>query len=319
MKVYLGLDTSCYTTSVAVCSAAAGAPDGSFFQQRRLLTVPEGERGLMQSEAVFQHVTRLPGMLENLLAEFPDAEIVGVCASAKPRAVDDSYMPVFHAGAGAGRIIAASRRVPFVETTHQQGHLRAALVGTPLRTDIPCLAFHLSGGTTEMLRTEGTEAALMGGTRDLHAGQLIDRIGVKLGLPFPCGPHLEKLAREGHAQSRLTASIRGLDCHFSGAETQAIKWLESGELSPEDVAAEVFSCVARTVARAIVAGCEQEGLQDVLTFGGVASSSLIREEIVTRVAKRNHTLRLHFGRPELSGDNAVGVALIGMEYCTAMR
>ena len=108
---------------------------------------------------------------------------------------------------------------------------------------------------------------------------------------------------------------------MSGAETQALKWMESGELAPEDIAAEVFSCVARTVARAIVAGCGQEGLYDVLLGGGVASSSLIRQEIAARVAKRNHTLRLHFARPELSGDNAVGAALIGMEYCTgdAMR
>lgn len=313
MRVVLGIDTSCYMTSVALCAADDGGADGPFFQQRQLLTVAQGERGLMQSEAVFQHVSRLPGCIEKLLAEHPQAQIVSVCASVRPRPQADSYMPVFRVGEGTGRAIASALRVPFFETTHQQGHLRAARVDTALQAENPHLALHLSGGTTEVLLARDLDIALLGGTADLHAGQLIDRIGVAMGLSFPAGPQLEQLAMRGESQARLPASVQGLTCHFSGAETQALRWIQAGTQAPEVVAAEVFDCVARTVSRLILAGCEQAQVQDALLGGGVASSALIREAVAARVAKRNRAIRLHFARPELSGDNAVGVALIGKD------
>lgn len=313
MEACLGFDTSCYTTSVALCGAANGAADGPFFQQRRLLDVEAGTRGLMQSEGVFQHVTRLPALLETLLQAHPEANIKAVCASVRPRPDETSYMPVFRVGAGMARAIAAALHVPVFETTHQQGHLRAARVGTAVGPDTPCLALHLSGGTTEVLRARGMEITLLGGTKDLHAGQLIDRVGVAMGLPFPAGPSLEQLAMRGQPDRVLAASVRGMDCHFSGAEAQALRWLSSGEASREDIAASVFSCVARTVSRLVVEGCARENLLDALLGGGVISSRLIREEVTRRVAGRSRHIRLHFGRPELSGDNAVGVAMIGME------
>jgi N6-L-threonylcarbamoyladenine synthase len=154
---------------------------------------------------------------------------------------------------------------------------------------------------------------LLGGTLDLHAGQFIDRVGVAMGLPFPAGPHLERLAALGKAKSRLPSSVRGLSCHFSGAEAQSMRWLADGTLSREDIAAEVFACVARTVARLVVGGCAGEGLGDALLGGGVASSTLIRSQVTARVAARNRAIRLHFARPDLAGDNAVGVAMIGAE------
>lgn len=306
----LGFDTSCYTTSVALCGA--GAAEGVFFQARCLLTVPLGGRGLQQSEMLYQHVKRLPELTEAMLAEHPDVRIDCVCASERPRPDGDSYMPAFRVGEGMARAIAAALGVPYYATTHQQGHLRAARVGTAIGSDTPSLAMHLSGGTTEVLRAQGEDVALLGGTADLHAGQLIDRIGVALGLPFPAGPSLEKLAMAGSASSRLSTVVRGLTCHFSGAEAEALRLLAAGAMAPEDLAAEVFSCVARTVARLAVEGCAREGLTDVLLGGGVASSALIRQDVAARVAKRNRAIRLHFAKPELSGDNAVGVALIGL-------
>lgn len=280
------------------------------------MSVPMGERGLMQSEAVFQHVSRLPTLLERLLDAHPGMEIAAVCASVRPRPEASSYMPVFRVGEGHGRALASALRVPFVETTHQQGHLRAARVDTALAYGEPCLALHLSGGTTEVLRADGDAITLLGGTKDLHAGQFIDRIGVALGLPFPAGPHLEVLAQKGRETGALAAVVTGMDCHFSGAEAQAQRWIAQGEMPAEDIAAEVFSCVARTVAKLILAGCGETGLTDALLGGGVATSQLLRQALLTRVAGRNRALRLHFARPELSGDNAVGVALIGLVHTT---
>ena len=311
MKWILGVDTSCYTTSTALC-AADGAEE-LFFQQRRLLRVPQGERGLMQSAALFQHVCSLPELVQALTAGAPRGEIAAVCASTRPREAEDSYMPVFRAGESFARGAAALLDVPFYAASHQQGHLRAARIGTPLGADRPYLGLHLSGGTTELLQVEGIACRLLGGSLDLHAGQLIDRVGVAMGLPFPAGPSLEKLALCGRARGLLSASLRGVDCHFSGAETKALGLVREAALAPEDLAAEVFDCVARTVTRMLVEAARQTGLREALLGGGVISSGLIREQVEHRVRGRLRELKLYFARPELSGDNAVGAAFIGRD------
>ena len=208
--------------------------------------------------------------------------------------------------------------VPCFATTHQRGHIAAAKVDSGIREG-DLLAVHLSGGTTELLSLVGDERMLLGGTLDLHAGQVVDRTGVALGLPFPAGPHLEKLARQGHSEARLTMTTRdgGLHCHFSGAETQVQRWIAEGTLPREDIAREVYDLLARTVARMICAGAEKTGIRQVLIAGGVASSALFRELVTERIAKRDRNLHVCFGRPEYSGDNAVGVALIGAEKLRA--
>lgn len=308
MGVCLGFDTSCYTTSVAL------AKDGMLLASaRRLLTVEAGGRGLMQSEGVFQHETRLPGLVEELMREAGGVSIDAVCASVRPRPVEGSYMPVFTVGEGYGRSIAAVLGVPFYATSHQEGHVRAALTDTKLTMSDEFLAVHLSGGTTEVLCASGGKLSLIGGSNDLHAGQFVDRVGVRLGLPFPAGPALEEMARRGRADNRLPIWVRGAQCSFSGSESAAQRMIDAGEISPEDMAAEVFQCVARTLAK-LLAGCaEQEGVRRVLLAGGVASSTYLRVLLGERLRKMRQRLQLNWGRPELSGDNACGVALIGSE------
>ena len=307
----LGLDTSCYTTSAALCRA-----DGLPRQERRLLPVPMGERGLRQSEAVFAHVRQLPQVLMPLLAENKE-RISCVCASNRPRDGGDSYMPVFQAGVSQGKALAAALHVPFFTTTHQRGHIAAAKYGTGLEAE-RFIALHLSGGTTDTLLMDGAALKPLGTSCDLHAGQLVDRIGVKLGLPFPAGPYLEDLAIKGENRNLIPASFEkdGLRCHLSGAEAQLLRMAESGE-PKENIAAEVYGVLCRTVLRLVQAAAENSGVKDVLIAGGVASSSLLRHMLMERNEKRRTGLTLYFGRPEFSGDNAVGVALIGLEkLCT---
>ncbi len=304
--VVLGIDTSCYTTS------AAAAAHGGFSSARRLLDVPPGDRGLRQSEAFFQHVQRLPALIEEALS---GRDVAAVCASVRPRDAEGSYMPVFTAGAQFGAAIAAALRVPFLQTTHQQGHIAAALVDSGLAQE-RFLCLHLSGGTTEALLVEGNElrVTLVGGSADLHAGQLVDRVGVALGLPFPAGPHLEALATEGTDRGRLGASLEKDDLcmHFSGAEAAAHRLIAAGE-RPADVAAEVFSCLCRTTARFIAAASKRAQAQDVLVAGGVSSSRLLRAALPERLSRLGCTARVFFARPDLAADNAVGVALIGRQ------
>ena len=311
MKAVLGFDTSCYTTSAALVAADGRILSG----QRRLLTVAPGERGLMQSEALFQHVGRLPALLAAALAAAPQAEIAAVAASTRPRPAEESYMPVFRAGESEARSAAALLGVPFYPFSHQEGHIRAALVDTDIDRGEPFLALHLSGGTTELLFCGGGEepARCIGGSLDLHAGQLIDRIGVKMGLSFPAGPELEKLAARGEAKGRIGAAIRGCSCCIAGAENKANAWLSAGTLSREDVAAEIFDFLSRSVARMIGAACGETRCRQALLAGGVSSSRLFAGMLRSRMRKYGIACRLAFARPELAGDNAVGIALLGAD------
>lgn len=307
-QIVIGLDTSCYTTSVAAVTV-----EGQVLAScRKLLPVKEGERGLRQSEAVFIHVRQLPERLEELAAYTQGHEIVAVCASRRPRDEEESYMPVFQVGDAQARGLAAMLGVPCFASTHQRGHVAAAMVDSGV-AEGDLLAVHLSGGTTELLSLRGDELTLLGGTLDLHAGQFVDRVGVALGLPFPAGPHLEKLAVAGKSEAKLPANMadQDLHCHFSGAETQVQRWIKQGDMPREDIAREVYDLLARTVSRMILAGSRDTGIRQVLIAGGVASSQLFRQLVTERIHKKDKGFHVCFGRPEYSGDNAVGAALIG--------
>lgn len=309
MKAILGIDTSCYTTSAALVTQ-----DGELLASaRRLLTVEEGERGLQQSQGLFQHVKNLPQMIERVMTDVPEAQICAVSASVRPRPAEESYMPVFRAGESQARAAAALLRVPFYPVSHQEGHVRAAMVDSGIDAGAPFLALHLSGGTTEVLLAEAGKLTLLGGSLDLHAGQLIDRTGVRMGLPFPAGPALEKLAMQGVAKGLIGVSVKGVSCNMAGAENKTARWLEREEMPREQIAAEVFDFLSRSVERMIEASCEQTHCAQALMAGGVASSSLLRSMLAQRANKRGLRCKLHYARPELSGDNAVGVALLGAD------
>jgi len=306
----LGLDTSNYRTSVALVDE-----NGRILVNfRELLTVPEGERGLRQSEAVFAHLKQLP-KAEKLLREAGGGPLTAVAASVTPRDGNESYMPVFQAGASFGRLIAAATGVPFIGTTHQRGHLAAAARGTELAGEEEYLALHLSGGTTDLLEVRKDTIRRIGTSLDLHAGQAIDRIGVAMGLGFPAGAEMEKLAGNGKSEGRLGCSLEtgDLDCHLSGAESQAQRWIRDGRLTREDIAREIYDLMARTFVRMAAAGRRKTGMDRILITGGVASSGLLREMMAVRAGKTRGVPGMVFGDPEMCGDNAVGVALIGLK------
>ena len=305
----IGFDTSNYRTSAAVVTL-----NGEILADyRELLPVSEGERGLRQSEAVFAHIRQLRNSEGLIRSRAEEIRIVAVAASVRPRDGEDSYMPVFQVGHTAGCMLAAALDVPFYETTHQRGHLAAAAHGTGLENAKQMLALHLSGGTTDMLKSENDGIERLGGSADLHAGQLVDRAGVALGFPFPAGEAMEALALKGKSEGLLGCSLEKGDliCHFSGAETRVQQWIRKKELAPEDIAREIYDLLARTIARMIKAGAKETGLQKALVTGGVASSTLLRQLLEERRKKTPGCPEMIFGKPERSGDNAVGVALIG--------
>ena len=307
--LFLGVDTSNYTTSVSCVST-----EGIVFERRTMLSVPLGERGLRQSEAVFQHVRNLPKLIEPMLRSIDRGAVRAVAASCRPTAAEESYMPVVLAGKLAAVAIASSLGVPLYEATHQAGHVRAALLGQEaLLSESPLLAMHLSGGTTDLLlvrREDGLigEITRIGGCEDLHAGQFVDRVGVRMGLAFPSGVSLEALAREASDRSvKLPASVKALNCSFSGQETQCGRLIEGGA-EQSALAYAVYDCMARTFGKLLTNAFAETGCKTALLSGGVSGSLLLRELLQGRLKQT-----LFYAQCGLSSDNAVGTALLARD------
>ncbi len=306
----LGIDTSNYTTSVAAVTL-----DGELHaEQRRLLPVAIGERGLRQSEAVFSHVQQLPELVE--LLEKPAGELKAVAVSRSPRPVDGSYMPVFTVGVGLARALASASTIPLLTTSHQEGHIAAGLWSAKGPQDTTFLAVHLSGGTSELLlvrRGENADFAIerLGGSDDLHAGQFVDRVGVALGLPFPSGPHLERLAQSSQGELKLRSAVKGLWFSLSGAETQAQRLIAKGEAAAE-IARAVENCIANSLEKTIRQAVESTGIRSILMVGGVAANSFIRSRLIKRLEHPAVGAKLYFAEPRACSDSAIGVGMIGV-------
>lgn len=302
----LGVDTSNYATSLAVVDTSCREV---LYSSKQMLPVQEGHLGLRQSDAVFEHMRVLPDMLEELCAKVDIGSLKAVGVSEKPRPVEGSYMPCFLMGLGYARTIAAVRDITLVPTTHQQGHIAAALYGAGqwANKDNPMLVFHISGGTTELLLTRGYQVVrLVGTTLDLYAGQAVDRLGVRLGFPFPAGADLSRLASTCDDKIRVKASLRNTDCHLSGLQNQCDGLLKSGK-NPAYVARYCLLAIAETVVGMIRAAREEEGSLPVLCAGGVMSSVIIRAYVESNIDD------VYFVGPEYAGDNAIGVALIAAQ------
>ena len=297
----LGIDTSNYTTSAAKYNGSAVTEN-----RRRLLPVPAGAKGLRQSDAVFHHTRQLPGLLTALL---PDPDLAAIGVSVSPRQDPDSYMPCFLTGKGMGEVLGAALGVPVHPFSHQQGHIAAALysAGKLDLLEREFLAFHVSGGTTEALLVSpggaaGPDAKLAARSLDLKAGQAVDRVGVALGLPFPCGPALERLALAWREPVKVRPSMRGADCSLSGVENQCLALIKAGH--PKEEAArfclEAITAALLEMCRVLLR--EHPGLP-VLFSGGVCGDSILRDRLSERFGA-------YFAAPEFSADNAAGVAIL---------
>ncbi len=308
-SLVLGIDTSCYTTSVA---AKCG---DRMFHFKKMLDVKAGECGLRQSEAVFQHMKNLPVLFDELKANVrvTDFQDIRVAVSVKPRSVEGSYMPVFMAGQSFAKVVADVLGAEYLETSHQDGHIMAAIYSCK-KYDIcekTFLTYHLSGGTTELLLVKKAdnrfECEIVGGTKDLPAGQFIDRIGVKLGMDFPCGRYLDYSAVNFEGKKpKVKTCVNDTFINFSGEETRYSRLIENG-MEPTEAAFCVMKCIAESVRTSVIAAKEKFDVENILMIGGVSSSKMLRNEFSDMPG-------VYFAEPELSTDNAVGVCEIGARW-----
>jgi N6-L-threonylcarbamoyladenine synthase len=297
----LGFDTSNYTTSIAFYNGTDG------LNVSRLLPVKAGELGLRQSDAVFSHTKSLPELSGRLISDIQADRIEAVGVSTRPRAVEGSYMPCFMVGYSHAKLMADLLGVPLIEVSHQQGHI-AASAWSANRLDLldePHLAWHLSGGTTELLLVEpddrNVRCTKIGGTTDISAGQLIDRTGQLLGLPFPAGKHLDLLSQTAVGREVFKVKCPGMEFSLSGVQNKVQQFHVKNE-NPEETAAYALRCVATAVSQATANACRAYPGLPVIFSGGVASNSLLRSSL--------EQFDPVFAQPEFSTDNAMGVAVL---------
>jgi N6-L-threonylcarbamoyladenine synthase len=308
----LGIDTSCYTTSLAVVNEEGVLCS----DQRQLLPVPQGKRGLRQAEAIFKHLGNLPDLVQAMRQEF-QGKLVAIAVTERPRPLHNSYLPVFRTGYAWGRTMASILGVPFFSFSHQENHLRVGKWSASGPVAKKFIAVHLSGGTTEILLVNASElgyqSTVVGKDLDLHAGQFVDRLGTSLGLPFPAGPYLEELATDGKPGAvSIPASVNGYDVSFSGPLTAALRQIKAGA-AKADVALAVFFCIAKALEKIIRPLIITSGCREVLLVGGVAANKIIRERLRHRLEHPSIQAKLYFAAPNYSTDNAIGTSLLGLD------
>lgn len=307
MSEFLGIDTSNYTTSAAVYVSEKNR----IYQAKKLLPVKKGEIGLRQGDAVFHHTRQLPEIIEQLFGTHHQGIPCAVSVSARPRNAEGSYMPCFLCGESFARSLGTIERIPVYTTSHQVGHILAALYSAD-RLDLVSqrfIAFHVSGGTTDCLLCEPDKENIInisgiGTSLDLKAGQAVDRVGVMLGLDFPCGRELESLASGADKRFKAKPVIKGTDCCLSGLENKCRFMADSGE-KPENIAGYCLDFIAETILGMAAAAIGKYGSLPLVFAGGVMSDKYIRDRITEKFESA------YFAAPEFSCDNAAGVAIFG--------
>ncbi len=306
-RVFIGIDTSNYTTSCAVCDEA-GVILENF---KELLPVKEGENGLRQSDAVFAHVKNFERIASYIREKHADYEIIAIGYSAYPRDIEGSYMPCFLVGKAVCEMISALYSIPVYHFSHQSGHIRAAIYSSGANIESDFIAFHVSGGTTEILYVKPTNnkfnIEIIGGSVDLHAGQAIDRIGVKMGLKFPCGKQIEELAGKNTSKiSSYNVCVKEFECNLSGLENLSINlYQKTNDVSL--TSAFVLDFIGKTLEK-LTLNLRKKYLNiKIIYAGGVMSNKIIQNRL------KNKFDNVYFAEPVYSSDNAAGIALLTKE------
>ncbi len=308
-NIIIGIDTSCYTTSIAAISLDKEI----LFNKKIMLKVGKGVKGLRQSDMVFQHVNNIGIISEEIKNLNEEFNIVGICASKKPRPVDNSYMPAFTVGYNFAQMFSSLNQISLYDTTHQENHIEASLYKTDVNSD-KFISVHMSGGTTEILLVTKNKFDFkvdkIGGTNDVSFGQLIDRLGVNLGYDFPCGKYIDENAMncKDKIENGLKTSVKDGYMNLSGLENQINKYKDNYDKFYTSKL--LMDAIVRNLQKSLIYLCERENIKEVVFAGGVASSEYIRKNISNKLKREN--IKCYFNDIEYSTDNAVGCALIGL-------
>lgn len=307
-KYILGIDTSAYTTSIAITDIITNE---ILFDKRKVLNVPSGQKGLRQQDAVFQHLKNLTELYDEIDLDLNNIEIVSV--SSRPRNMEGSYMPVFIVGQNMGKTIAKTLNCQYYEYSHQENHIAASLIDDYKKINENILAIHISGGTTEFLKVNkqeiGYESIIVGGSKDITFGQLIDRVGTEMGFPFPCGIHMEKYLENNHSITNIKSPAISGDSYInlSGMENHYKNLYLSNNFTKESIINSLFKYVADCILHIIKNIKNDFCFNNIIIAGGVASNSIVRKLVLDKL---NKDYNIILPTKENSSDNAVGVSFL---------
>ncbi len=301
-QIVIGLDTSAYTTSIAAINLQRVV----LLDLKRILQVPLGTRGLRQSDARIQHHQNLLEMMVEIERNLDLEEVGAIAVSDKPRPIEGSYMPVFMDGVEFGAKLANRLNLPMYCFSHQEGHIEAVRHFSRLSETNRLLCFHLSGGTSELLRVEEGKVQIIGGSKDIAFGQLIDRVGVALGMGFPAGLQMDQLSygKESTTSWLKPIQVVGMEFNLSGIETQCQRRILEG-VSPEELIPELFRRISQCLLQVSEIACSKNQIPEILMVGGVSGSQTVQDYL----QKHSKNGKPIFGT--YSSDNAVGIALLG--------
>jgi N6-L-threonylcarbamoyladenine synthase len=306
----LGIETSCDETGVALYDSALGLRAHALYSQ---IALHAEYGGVVPELASRDHVRKLLPLIRQTLAEagLSISDIDGVAFTAGP-----GLIGALMVGAASGRALAWALDVPAIGVHHMEGHLLAPLLEqNPPKP--PFVALLVSGGHTQLVLVKAIgEYQLLGETLDDAAGEAFDKTAKMMGLPYPGGPELAKLAETGtpgkYKFSRPMTDRPGLDFSFSGLKTQVLlAWQKSDktDATRADIARGFEDAVVETLAIKCERALRECGSNQLVVAGGVGANKRLREKLATTCTKlRGH---VYFPRPEFCTDNGAMIAFAG--------
>ena len=319
MKV-LGIETSCDETGIAVYDSDRGLLEDCLYSQ---VGIHASYGGVIPELASRDHIRKTLPLIKEAIkdASIKASELDGVAYTAGPGLVGALLV-----GAAIGRSLAMGWGVSAIGVHHMEGHLLAPML-EPNPPAFPFVALLVSGGHTQLVRADGIgRYELLGESLDDAAGEAFDKVGKMLGLPYPGGPHLEKLAKYGktgrYEFPRPMTNRPGLDFSFSGLKTfvrnTIIEQSKGGELDEQtraDIARAFQEAVVATIAIKCRRALEQTGLRSLIIAGGVSANTFLREELETSLEKI--TGQLFYAQLKFCTDNGAMIAYAGCQRLQA--
>ncbi len=307
----LAIESSCDESAVAVLDEARGLLAHEIFSQVDLHRV---YGGVVPELASRDHTRRLLPLMRSALekAGTTPAELSAIAYTAGPGLVG-----ALLTGAALGASLAYALGVPAVPVHHLEGHLLAPLLEDEV-PPFPHLALLVSGGHTMLIQVDAPgQYRLLGETRDDAAGEAFDKSAKLLGLPYPGGPELARLAGQGRPDAfdfpRPMLDRPGFEFSFSGLKTAVMLAARGAPLTDErraDIASSVQEAIVDTLVGKALRAMDQTHLRDLVVAGGVGANQLLRERLGRQVRRRGG--RLYFPRLEFCTDNAAMIAVAGL-------
>ena len=306
----LGIETSCDETGVAVYDTAKGLGAHALYSQ---IALHAEYGGVVPELASRDHVRKLLPLIRQTLAEsgLSVSDLDGVAYTAGPGLVGALLV-----GAGVARSLAWALEIPAVGVHHMEGHLLAPLLEDAALAP-PFVALLVSGGHTQLVAVDAIGSyRMLGETLDDAAGEAFDKTAKLMGLPYPGGPQLAKLAEQGTPGafkfSRPMTDRPGLDFSFSGLKTQVLlAWQKSDKLEQTraDIARGFEDAVVDTLAIKCERALRETGMNILIVAGGVGANVRLRAKLQTMAEKLRG--RVYFPRPEFCTDNGAMIAFAG--------